>query len=214
MRGSARAYGVEAQVVYELRRKGGEGVVRRFYMLSNAIPAQPESVAESEEQFEEVCDHFNIEAALSNKDKLARLRQTPAQDLVDALEHLKHHTFRPVTDDLFIQPGIVEYLTSGSFAKDLQRRGMKLLIGEVLNEETFYAEYNAPTWPSLSSLHEQLSNYYAPTTVDRILPHYDLPQNDDLGEWKRLYGTIVCRWPSPRSFLVSGQESHRFRGSC
>lgn len=208
---SAGAYGVEAQVLHEMRNPRCKNLMKRFYMLSNAIPAQPKTVAETESQFDEVCTYFKLDPSFSSKEKLAHLRQIPAQDLVDALGNLQNHTFRPVTDDLFIHSGMVEFLTSGAFAKTFKERNINLLIGEVLNEETLYAEYNSPTEPTLASLKHQLENYYAPATGERILPSYTVPtESDDLQAWKRLYGSIVSdgQVRAPSRFLVKNLIDH------
>ncbi|KAF2163797.1 hypothetical protein M409DRAFT_25978 [Zasmidium cellare ATCC 36951] len=201
---SGGAYGVEAQVLHEMRNPACENLIKKFYMLSNAIPAQPKTVAETESQFDEVCTYFNLPASLPAKEKLARLRHIPAKDLVDALERMKNHTFRPVTDDLFIHSNLIEFLTSGRFAKTFKDRGMKLLIGEVLNEESLYAEYNSPEQPILSALQHQLENYYAPSTVERILPSSTLPSSSSLQPWKSLYGTIAAdgQVRAPSRFLA------------
>ena len=69
---------------------------------------------------------------------------------------------------------------------------MRLLIGEVLNEETLYAEYNSPSAPTREALSRQIENYYAPATAERIVPYYELPETSDLQAWKSLYGNIVA----------------------
>lgn len=209
---SAGAYGVEAQVLHEFRREKGKGeaeegsLFKRFYMLSNAIPSQPKTLPEVEGQFDEVCAHFQIPSALPATEKLSRLRQIPSSDLIAALKHLHHHTFRPVTDSRFIHPGMTSYLTSGSFAQAFRARKMKMLIGEVLNEETLYSQYNPPSSPSLEALKKQVGNYYAPATVERILQSYTLPssETDDLGAWKKVYGDIIAdgQVRAPSRFLV------------
>ncbi|KAG6353724.1 hypothetical protein INS49_005433 [Diaporthe citri] len=76
--------------------------------------------------------------------------------------YLKNHTFRPVTDDIFVHSGMIEYLQSKEFADEFKIRGYKILIGEVHNEETLYSSYNAPTEPTVDALKLQVSNYYAP----------------------------------------------------
>lgn len=192
---SAGAYAAQAQVLHEFRSDDGESsdkLFRRFYMISNAIPAQPKTVSESELQFDEVCTHFKVLPKLSGEEKVSRLRQIPSQDLVAALQHLQHHTFRPITDDLFLHSGMIDYLRDGHFAAEFQRRDMRLLIGEVLNEETLYAEYHSPSAPKRDALSRQIENYYAAATVERILPHYELPLTSDLQDWKALYGNIVA----------------------
>jgi carboxylesterase type B len=112
-------------------------------MISNPIPAQPKTPEETQEQFNEVCKYFGIEEALSGKEKLARLREIETGDLVGCIMKLKHHTFRPVTDGLLIFPGMIKYHEDGSFAEAFQDRGLKLLIGEMLNEESLYGFTNA-----------------------------------------------------------------------
>ncbi|KAL6400861.1 uncharacterized protein AUP68_16579 [Ilyonectria robusta] len=189
---SAGAYSVEAQMLYEFRKPApGNSLFRRIFMDSNAIPAQPKSLTDGQEQFDELCAHFNIDATSSVDGKLASLRQISTLDLVKAIPHLKQHTFRPVTDEIFIQSGMVEYLQGQEFANEFKARGYRILIGEVLNEETLYSAYNGPTEPTIEALQLQVSNYYAPEVTDRILQCYELLKSDNLEEWKTLFGQII-----------------------
>ncbi|KAH7015588.1 Alpha/Beta hydrolase protein [Ilyonectria destructans] len=189
---SAGAYSVEAQMLHEFRKPApGNSLFRRIFMDSNAIPAQPKSLTDGQEQFDELCAHFNIDATSSVDGKLASLRQISALDLVKAIPHLKQHTFRPATDEIFIQSGMVEYLQGQEFANEFKTRGYRILIGEVLNEETLYSVYNGPTEPTIEALQLQVSNYYAPEVTDRILQCYELPKSDNLEEWKTLFGQII-----------------------
>ncbi|KAF7548889.1 hypothetical protein G7Z17_g6760 [Cylindrodendrum hubeiense] len=186
---SAGAYSVEAQMLHEFRKPGPKtSLFRRIFMDSNAIPAQPKSLTDGQEQLEELCSHFNIDATLPADRKLASLRQISALDLVKAIPHLKQHTFRPITDEIFIHSGMVDYLQSQEFADEFRARGYRILIGEVLNEETLYSAYNGPTEPTIEALRLQISNYYAPEVTDRILQCYELPKSDNLEEWKTLFG--------------------------
>lgn len=205
---SAGSYGVETQVLHDFRGAADEKqqsprilgkedqLFHRFYMISNAIPAQPKTVAETQPQFDEVCAYFDIPATASGADKLARLRAVSWRDLVAAIGHLENHTFRPVTDDIFIRGGMVAYLRDGSgLAADFRRRaGMRVLIGEVRNEETLYATYNAPAEPTAAALRLQVGNYYAPATTERILEHYALPEKEEgnLDEWRAVFGGIIA----------------------
>ncbi|KAL4877383.1 Alpha/Beta hydrolase protein [Aspergillus karnatakaensis] len=189
---SAGAYSVEAQMLHEFRKPDERKTLfRRFFMDSNAIPAQPKSLSDTKGQFDELCEYFGIEGTLPGKEKLSRLRQKTAQELVQAIPKLKNHTFRPVTDDIFIHSGMVEYLKSKTFADEFKARKARLLIGEVLNEETLYSTYNSPTEPTLESLRTQVSNYYAPEVTDRALKRYKLPESDCLEEWQKLFGQII-----------------------
>ncbi|KAL5591874.1 hypothetical protein FOVSG1_010763 [Fusarium oxysporum f. sp. vasinfectum] len=189
---SAGAYSVEAQMLYEFRKPGPKtSLYRRVFMNSNAIPAQPKSLQETKPQFEEVCRLFNIDEEDSAKEKLARLRQVTTQDLVEAIPKLEHHTFRPVTDHLFIHSNVMEYLRSQDFAHEFKSRGYKILIGEVANEETLYSVYNSPTEPSLDALKMQVMNYYSPQVSERVIKRYGAPASEDLEDWKRLFGNII-----------------------
>jgi carboxylesterase type B len=197
---SAGAYSVEAQMLYEFRHDASldnPRLYRRFFMDSNAIPAQPKSLSDTKEQFNELCSHFNIDLQASSAEKLARLRQKTAQELVTAIPNLKNHTFRPVTDGHFIQQGMAEYLASREFASAFKASKARLLIGEVLNEETLYSTYNSPSEPTVEALRMQIGNYYALDVTERILKCYSLPDSKDLAEWKRLFGKA----PAPESTI-------------
>lgn len=190
---SAGSYGVEAQVLHDFRIAGPpRELFHRFYMISNAIPAQPKTLAEAQPQFAELCAHFGIPATDSGAEKLTKLRAVSWVDLLAAIKKLKNHTFRPVTDELFVHSGMVEYLSGDQFAAEFKRRGMRLLIGEVLNEETLYETYNSPEQGNIDALRLQVGNYYAPATTDRILQHYSLPTTDDVSVWKKIFGRIIA----------------------
>ncbi|OLN87568.1 putative esterase/lipase [Colletotrichum chlorophyti] len=161
-------------------------------MDSNAIPAQPKSLSDVQGQFDELCSYFDVEAAISGKQKLEALRQKSAEELVQAIPHLQHHTFRPVTDDIFIHSGLIEYLQSKKFAEEFKKRGYRILIGEVHNEETLYASYNAPTEPTLDALRLQISNYYAQDVTERAIQQYTLPTSVELKDWQTQFGFIVA----------------------
>jgi carboxylesterase type B len=188
---SAGAYAVHAQTLHDFRTENTQSLYHRIFMCSNAIPAQPKTVAETQSQFDEVCNYFKLPSTLTGPEKLAQLRKISSDDLVGAIKNLQHHTFRPVTDGMFIHAGMIDYQKSPEFAEQFIRRNLKLLIGEVLNEETLYSTYNAPE-PNKESLSLQVSNYYAPATTERILQYYSLPKSTDPDAWRMTYGNIVA----------------------
>ncbi|KAL4814269.1 Alpha/Beta hydrolase protein [Aspergillus spinulosporus] len=205
---SAGAYSVEAQMLFEFRRDASldsPRLYRRFFMDSNAIPAQPKSLSDTKQQFDELCAYFSIDLKASSAEKLAQLRQRSAQELVAAISNLKNHTFRPVTDGHFIHQGTVEYLASREFASAFKASKARLLIGEVLNEETLYSTYNSPSEPTIEALRIQIGNYYAPDVTERVLKCYSLPNSKDLDEWKNLFGQIISdgQVRAPSRALVS-----------
>ena len=191
---SAGSYSVEAQVLHDFREDSAYAgnLFRRVFMCSNAITAQPKTLSEVEGQFDELCEAFSIPGEVDGKTKLGLLRKIPADELVGAIHNLKQHTFRPVTDDLFVHSGMGEYIANGQFAAEFTRRKMKLLIGEVANEDTLYTQFNGPQQPGKEALLLQLSNYYAPKTVDRVIQQYKLPDTDDLAAWKAVFGHIIA----------------------
>lgn len=209
---SAGAYAVHANAMYEFQNPATQATSPSFHrivMMSNAIPAQPKTLVECQDQFDELCQFFNISKDSSGVEKLAALRQTGSKELVDAIMKLKHHTFRPVTDSSFIQPGMIDYHRSGEFAKEFKRRNFKILIGEMLNEETLYAATNGPE-ANEESLRLQVSNYYAPATTSRVLKHYKLPTTEEKDEWTALYGHIISdgQVRAPSRFLVNSLFSN------
>lgn len=179
-------------MLYDFRKPGDTpSLYRRIFMDSNAIPAQPKSLADVRSQFDELCEYFNIQTTLSGPEKFSALREVSAHDLVKAIPHLKNHTFRPVTDEIFLHSGMIEYLQSKEFAEEFNRRGYKILIGEVRNEETLYSSYNAPSEPTVEALKLQVSNYYAPQVTDRVIHQYKLPVSDKLEDWQRTFGETL-----------------------
>jgi carboxylesterase type B len=183
-------------------------------MISNAIPTQPKTVDECQAQFDELCEHLNIDGELSGPEKLDRLRRVSAKTLCDTLMGLKNHTFRPVTDDCFIQPGIFQYYRNGCFAKEFKRRDLRLYIGEVLNEDTLYAVTNGPEANS-RSLEQSISNYYPISTTARLLRHYNQPSSSNRQEWQSLYGQIIAdgQVRAPSRFLVNNLLEHGVENS-
>lgn len=97
---------------------------------------------------------------------------------------------------------MTEYVNSASFATDFKNAGFRLLSCEVLNEETLYSTYNAPTQPNEDSLRIQVANYYSTTVTDRVLAFYDLPVSEDLQEWQRLFGKHCAIFPTTNCLVT------------
>ncbi|KAJ5295994.1 hypothetical protein N7508_010815 [Penicillium antarcticum] len=199
---SAGAYSVLAQALYDFRSAGSDHF-RSLVMYSNAIPTQPKTTKECESQFEEVCRYFQVPSSSSVVEKFQFLRGISAKDLCAGIMDLENHTFRPVTDDIFIKPGIFEYCRDGSFAQEFKRRNLRLFIGEVLNEDTLYAATNGPD-PNFASLQRQITNYYPPSTTIRLLQHYQPPNSESKEDWAKLFGKIIAdgQVRAPSRYLV------------
>lgn len=202
---SAGAYAVHAHALYAFQHPKERKLFHRIVMISNAIPAQPKTPSETQEQFEEVCAWFGI----SGNDKLRQLREIPWTQLVHAIMKLKNHTFRPITDNLFILPGMIEYHHSGAFAKAFKEANFRLFIGEMLNEETLYAATNSPQ-ANYESLYTQVANYYAPAVTTRALEHYKLPTSEVRQDWIDVYGIIISdgQVRAPSRFVANSLFEH------
>jgi hypothetical protein len=57
-------------------------------MYSNAIPAQPKTVEESQAAFDSLLSAFDIALDLSGEEKMKRLRRISADDLMDKIMSL------------------------------------------------------------------------------------------------------------------------------
>ncbi|PYH40179.1 alpha/beta-hydrolase [Aspergillus saccharolyticus JOP 1030-1] len=212
---SAGAYAVQAQVLFDFRAApdvidaGSRELFQKLVMYSNAIPTQPKSPEDCQVQFDEVCAYFGIAKEAPSEEKLEQLRKIEAKALCDAIMKLEHHTFRAVTDGVFFQPGISEYFRDGSFAAEFKRRGLRLFIGEVRDENTLYAVTNSPD-PNRESFRLQVENYYSPATTERLMRHYALPSTDKKEEWQAVFGNLIAdgQVRAPSRFLVKNLLDH------
>ncbi|KAL1407474.1 hypothetical protein Q8F55_006907 [Vanrija albida] len=206
---SAGSYSVEVQLAYELNFPDkAKPIVRRAMMWSNALPAQPKSLEESQAGFDGLCEAFGIDLALSGKEKLQKLRAIPEPQLVDQIMKLKIHTFRGVSDNAFIHEDMFERIASGDFAKRFAARDLALIIGEVTHEEYLYSVTNPPT--SVDKLEIELLNYYRAEQVAKLLEHYNIPKDLDTStkegakKLALLFGNIVANgqiYASERVFI-------------
>ncbi|BFZ59943.1 hypothetical protein YB2330_000965 [Saitoella coloradoensis] len=188
---SAGAYSVHAQLNYELREtQDTQALFRRVIMFSNAIPTQPKPYLQAKDQFEELCDIAGISRGNSPADQLAKLRQVPATELIKLISQMEQHTFRGVTDDDFIDSNLAEEQQNGTFAARFAKKEMKIMIGEVENEESVYAAINPPK--SSSDFLTELANYYGPEVAQKLITAYPpLPTDPSREECSTLFGKIV-----------------------
>ncbi|KAM0748013.1 alpha/beta-hydrolase, partial [Meredithblackwellia eburnea MCA 4105] len=192
---SAGAYSTMFLLANELnypRPHPGGHIIKRVVLHSNAIAAQPKTVDECEAQFEELCDMFGVGGeGFTGQQKLDRLRSVEDEELARRVMDLRMHTFRAVTDDVFVHPDTFARICNGHFAEEVKKRGISILIGEVEREEGLYREINHPT--SAQDLMVQLYNYYPKNVVDKIVPFYEMPKDDaGVEEVKEAYGLITA----------------------
>lgn len=190
--------------------------------MSNAIPTQPKPLGTVQPQFDSLLAAFGISPSLSNVDQMKQLRAIPAIDIARKVMSLEVHTFRTITDDDFFLSDMFARYDDGSFAKEFKKRGMKILMGEVAQEEVLYRKANTPKdWEALKvevgtfflpfpsssgKLNRRYTgNYYKPDLTYRLIAEYrsnpshqaaaDPEPDPTVGELEQLYGLISAYFP-------------------
>ncbi|KAJ9111612.1 hypothetical protein QFC22_006483 [Naganishia vaughanmartiniae] len=180
-------------------RDGSEALaIKRIALHSNAIPTNPKTLEEVQPQFDELLEVHGISQALSGKEKLAALRSLDAKVLMEKVKQMTRHTFRPVADGKFFPKDLFARFMNGEFAKQFEKRGMSLLVGEVLNEECTY-RMGAPK--DSSKLRAEIANLYPGSVTEKLIHAYAVDKihlaaalpdpNPYIGETEKLYGDIV-----------------------
>ncbi|KIX95325.1 uncharacterized protein Z520_08842 [Fonsecaea multimorphosa CBS 102226] len=191
---SAGANSTFFQLNYDTLLPREQRLIRRVYLWSNAVAIQPNPTSSPvlTQQFNDLCAIFDIPSSANPREKLDRLRQIPAKDLIASLGKMKMHTFRGSTDDCFIPATFLSALHSGSFTTRLAENDISVFLGEVCDEKELYKLVNPPT--SLQGLLTQLANYYPAHVVKALLPQYSLPASTstDAAAWAEVFSQIVA----------------------
>ncbi|KAJ5646357.1 CAZyme family CE10 [Penicillium lividum] len=182
---SAGANSVFHQLAYDLRQPDSQAIVRQACMFSNSPAVQPKSPADNQIQFNQLLIALEIPLTLSGNEKLARLRSLPPKALLDAVNKIDLHQFRPTTDSGFILPTLFTSLDSGEFARRMLARNVRLMLGECRDERHLYATWFPPKSNTLSALRTRLIADYPERIVDAVLPlHYpDGKLPSDCKDW-------------------------------
>jgi carboxylesterase type B len=190
---SAGTYSVFHQLAYDLGVPDGKSIVKRALMLSNGPGMQPKSLEDAQLQYDELLGVMGISKDLSAEEKMAKLRALSAKALVQASMKMIHHQFRPVTDNSFVRPNLLHELESGSFARRMKRRNIKLIIGECQDEHFVYAAWKPPT-NNLAGLFERLQADYPLPACEALVKHYypggRLP--DGVKDWREAFGRLYA----------------------
>ncbi|CEJ55419.1 hypothetical protein PMG11_01679 [Penicillium brasilianum] len=194
---SAGANSVFHQLAYDLRQPDDKAIVRQACIFSNSPAVQPKAPAETQLQFDQLLSALSIPLTLSGNEKLARLRALPPKRLLDAMESIEIHQFRPTTDNGFILSNLFPSLDNGDFARKLLSRNVRLILGECADENFLYSTWFPPKANTLDALRTRLIADYPERIVDALLPlHYptkSLPpncQNWTPDAWGRIYADI------------------------
>lgn len=190
---SAGAHSVFHQLAYDLGVPDSKSVVKRAIMWSNGPGLQPKSLMEAQEQFDELLYSLKIKKNLSSLEKLAKLRSLDPKTLVKASLGLKYHQFRAVTDSSFVRPSLFQEIDNGAFARQMKRRGVKLMIGECRDEHFVYGTWRPPK-NSFADLFKRLQADYPRVACEALMDYYypngRLP--DDCEDWIDAFGRIYA----------------------
>lgn len=193
---SAGSYSTFFQLAYELYNPKVSQIIKQVVHFSNALLVQPKAIKEVDEQYEELLTLLDIPLSLTPEEKLSHLRNVSADKLMEVLPTMKQHTFRAVSDNIFIANTLLLDLKSGKFSKLLlQKKNFNIVIGEVANEPYLYSVLDTPT--SQEELIVQLENYYPTAAVKEMIKLYptvpnSLPEVEYHEQLRQLFGTIVA----------------------
>ncbi len=195
---SAGSYSSIFQLAYEMYHPEELQIIKKVQLISNGLGLQPKDVEESQEQFELLAEAFNISRDLSGKEKLEKMRSIPFKELASKIMSLELHTFRASTDNQFVSPTLFHDIWSGKFGQLVNKSKIDIIIGEVINEYSIYANTNPPK--TSIDFKNQLHNYYPSKLVKSLLEIYPPLPDKNLEksnpekykqELKELFGIIV-----------------------
>ncbi|KAF2196014.1 paraben-hydrolyzing esterase precursor [Delitschia confertaspora ATCC 74209] len=190
---SAGSHSTFHQLAYDLGVSDSKSIIRRAIMFSNGPGLQPKSLDEAETQFNELLSVLSIPLSLPASEKLAKLRATEPRKLILASQKMKYHQFRAFTDGNFVRHGLFNDLDNGSFARQMKRRGIHLLIGDCRDEHFVYGEWRTPE-NSLESMVRRFEADYPLAAVEAIVDYYcpngKLP--DGWKDWQDAFGRIYA----------------------
>jgi carboxylesterase type B len=190
---SAGAHSVFYQLAYDLGVPDKKALVKRALMLSNGPGMQPKSLEESQDQFKEFLTALHIPLGLRPSEKLAKLRQLPAKTLIEANNKIKIHQFRAVTDGEFVRQDLLKEFDNGKFAQRLERRGVKIMMGECSEEHFLYGLWKPPN-PGFENLAHRLEADYPRAAVEVLMKHYfpDRKLPKQYKSWVDAFGHIYA----------------------
>ena len=190
---SAGAHSTFHQLAYDLGVSDSKGIVKRALMFSNGPGLQPKSFEEAQLQFNEFLRTLQIALGASPAEKLAQLRSLDYDTLIKASERMKYHQFRATTDGEFVRHGLMNEIDNGSFALQMKRRGIKLIMGECRDEHFIYGSWRPPK-NSFDSLFRRLEADYPLAACEALAAHYYPDQKLPAGckDWPDAFGKIYA----------------------
>ncbi|KAH8894011.1 alpha/beta-hydrolase [Thozetella sp. PMI_491] len=169
---SAGSHSVFYQLSYDLGLPSDKAIIKRAVMHSNSPGVQPKFVAESQLQFDELLSNLGIPLDLPSAEKLRRLRETPAQDLVAANMRMNIHEIRSVSDGTFVRKTLFREIEDGTYARVMKGRGIQLWIGECSEEHFLYRTLRPPKGDSFAALQMRALGEYPEAVANALIRLY------------------------------------------
>ncbi|RJE18934.1 Carboxylesterase [Aspergillus sclerotialis] len=191
---SAGAYSVFHQLSHDLRQPPSKSIISQACIWSNGPGVQPKQPQETQIQFNQLLSALNIPLSLSAREKISRLRSIPAKTLLNAVNTIQIHQFRPTTDGAFISPTLLKSLDDGSFARALKARNIRIILGECKDEHFLYSIWYPPTSDTRDALYSRLLADYPKSSVDALMSIYTPTSSLPAGykNWTDLFGKIYA----------------------
>jgi carboxylesterase type B len=190
---SAGAHSVFYQLAHDIDYPPDRRIIKRVIMHANGPGLQPKTLAEHQEQFDELLDVLKISKSLPVEQKLRLLRDTSSAALRKAIDKMKLHEFRGLDDGHFIKTTLFQELEDGTFAKKLIESKVQILVGESANEHFMYAKHRAPG-NSPEAVYQRLLADYPRWAVNVLKETYFKGNTLPAGvkSWKELFGHIYA----------------------
>ncbi|MCJ1284835.1 hypothetical protein MMC26_004172 [Xylographa opegraphella] len=188
---SAGAYSTFHQLAHEIALPDDQAIIRRVVLFSNGPGLPPKSLHEVQSHFDMLLAVLGIPHDIDAKSKLARLRALPVEDLVVATTKIPENSFRAVTDGKWVRESLFHEIEDGRFAQVMLHRGVKILIGDLPDENNVYKKVQPPS--SYESLVRRLAVEY-PEVASRKLAKLYCPGGHPAegSDWMETFGHIYA----------------------
>ncbi|KAK9781812.1 putative Alpha/Beta hydrolase protein [Seiridium cardinale] len=169
---SAGSHSTFQQLAYELYYAPPEKeIIKRVIMWSNSPGIQPKGLKEQQKQFDELLSTLDIPLSSTASEKLRRLREAPARDIINAQDKMTITEFRATTDNSFVSEESIANINSGDFARRMQSRGIWLMNGECQDEHNLYRAWRTSE-NSYDGVYVRLCADYPEAIVRKLMQYY------------------------------------------
>ncbi|KAJ3830506.1 Alpha/Beta hydrolase protein [Lentinula raphanica] len=186
-------------------------------LMSNAIIIAPKTPSELRPQFEALCRALSLDPDLP--DILTTIQDpaiVAASKICELIETdalgTEYGTFRGCVDDhswMAASPDVMTWQRSGSFARNLTKRGVRsVVIGDLTEEWYLYSIANPIT--TAADITVNLERYYPVDMVEKMMKMYRrLGEDATTEDCVRLFGDILSDWQVHLPVRVLARDLHR-----